>query len=65
MKYYNVYIINITTGKAVRRIGHLLSLAKAEKRVMTGLMRINDGFYTAEFLVGSEQDTKLKNDLIK
>lgn len=42
---YRVVIKEVSTGKVVSVIGTGLSKAKAEQRVMTGLMRIDTGNY--------------------
>jgi len=63
-KIYNVYIIECETGKASAKIGSNLNERQANKRVMTGLMRINDNFFVGDYEVGSETDKRLEQDLL-
>ena len=44
-KRYNVYIKEAKTGKIVSTIGENMTEERAEKRLMTGLMRIDKDNY--------------------
>lgn len=50
MKKFNVVIKEIKTGKIVSTIGKHLNEEKAEKREMTGLMRINKKEYFVDII---------------
>lgn len=64
-KHYNVYIVS-DTGKAQALIGSNLNAQQADKRVMTGLSRIDtNNYFVGDFEVGSERDLELKEDLNK
>lgn len=64
MQRYNVYIIETATGEAVALIGKNLNESGAEKRIITGLGRIDrDNFFVAEIEVGSKQDLELIDNL--
>jgi uncharacterized protein YjbK len=65
MKIYNVYIVS-NKGQAQALIGENLSEERAEKRVMSGLMRIDrDNYFVGDYEVGSEQDIKFTTQLKK
>jgi hypothetical protein len=53
---YNIYIVNRSEQAAVAVVGKDMSERQAEKRMMTALARINDGYYVADEIVGSEAD---------
>jgi protein involved in sex pheromone biosynthesis len=64
-KKYNVYIMS-DSGKAQALIGENMNERQADKRVMSGLMRIDrDNFFVADYEVGSEQDLEAKKQLTK
>lgn len=64
-KKYNVYIVS-NKGIAEALIGSDMSEKNAEKRVMTGLMRIDrDNYFVTDVEVNSVEDLKLSKDLIK
>lgn len=63
-KIYNVYIVECKSGKASAKIGSNLNERQADKRVMTGLMRINSDFFVGDYEVGSEADKRLEQDLL-
>ena len=63
-KLYNVYIVECETGKGSVKIGSNLNERQVEKRVMTGLMRINENFFVGDYEVGSETDKRLEQDLL-
>jgi len=63
-KRYNIYIMSDNTGKAQRLIGSDMNEKQAEKRVNSGLMRIDrDNFFVADYEVGSKADLDAKKDL--
>lgn len=63
-KRYNVYIMS-DAGKAQALIGKNMTEERADKRVMSGLMRINqDNFFIVNYEIDSEDDKKAKKDLI-
>ena len=63
-KRYNVYIVSIHDGKAESIIGKNLNERQAEKRVMSGLMRINtERYFVGDYEVGSEGDIKHSKQL--
>lgn len=63
-KRYNVYIMS-DAGKAQALIGKNMTEERADKRVMSGLMRINqDNFFIVNYEIDSEDDEKAKKDLI-
>ena len=45
MKKYNVYIKEIKTGKIIETIGKDMSEERAEKRELSGIMRIDRNNY--------------------
>ena len=45
MKTYRVEVVAVDTGKVVSVIGHKLSETQADRRVTTGLTRINSDKY--------------------
>lgn len=64
-KRYNVYIMS-DAGKAQALIGGDMNERQADKRVMSGLMRIDrDNFFVADYEVGSEADLEAKKQLTK
>jgi protein involved in sex pheromone biosynthesis len=64
-KRYNVYIMS-DAGKAQALIGSDMNERQADKRVMSGLMRIDrDNFFVADYEVGSEADWEAKKQLTK
>ena len=64
-KKYNVYIIK-NDGVAVALIGSNLNEDRADKREMTGLMRIDrENYFVSSFEVGSVQDKKSEKQLAK
>lgn len=63
MKKYNVYIIS-NKGKVESLIGSDLSESSAEKRVMTGLMRIDrENYFVSDVEVGSKADLEYAKEL--
>jgi hypothetical protein len=48
MKKYRVEIVEISTGKVSAVIGHNLSESQAQRRIETGLSRINDRFFVRD-----------------
>lgn len=65
MEYkYNVYIVEIATGKAVGVTGMDMSEKRAEKRVMTTLSMVNRKEYFVDMVdVDSEDIKKYNSDL--
>jgi len=64
MEKYNVYIIDISTGRAVSIIGKSLTADKAETREITGISRINTSVAFVDSVeVGSEKDTKYSSQI--
>jgi hypothetical protein len=64
-KKYNVYIVKIDGG-AEAIIGENMTEDKADRREMSGLMRIDrDNYFVGSYEVGSKQDLKFKKDLKK
>ena len=63
MQEYNVYIIDLD-GKVKRQIGKKLSKEKAERCVLSGLTRVNENHYVAEFLDGGVDEIVLLNNSI-
>lgn len=64
-KKYNVYIVEIKTGKADCCIGENMREERAERRVITGLSRINGDYFVTDVLVGGIEDKKYSNDIKK
>jgi len=59
---YNIYITN--GEKAVRRIGEKIAKHQVERRIMTGLSRIDtDNYFIDDVKVGSKEDLKYSDDL--
>lgn len=61
---YNVYIVNIATEKATAIIGRNMTESRAERREMTGLMRIDtDNWFVDTVPVGSPSDLSYLDDI--
>jgi hypothetical protein len=56
MKKYNVEIVKISTGRVVSVIGRDLSESQAERREMTGLMRIDRENYFVRTIAIKERE---------
>jgi len=64
MEKYNVYIVDISTGRAVSIIGKGLTDDKAEAREITGISRINTSVAFVDSVeVGSEKDAKYSSQI--
>lgn len=62
-KRYNVYIVHIKTEKADCCIGENMTEERAERRVMTGLSRINSDYFVHDVEVNSTEDKKYQADI--
>lgn len=62
MLKYNVYLINCETFKADKRLATYVSLEQASRMEQVACQ---EGFYIGSFLVKSDRDLELRNDLIK
>lgn len=61
---YNVYIVEIKTGKAVKLAGGKVRESKLDNFEMFMLSRINrDNFFIGSYEVGDKEDEKFNNDL--
>jgi len=59
---YNIYITN--GEKAVGQIGEKIAKHQVERRIMTGLSRIDtDNYFIDDVKVGSKEDLKYLDDL--
>lgn len=64
MEKFNVYIIEIASGKAVSLIGSNLSENKAAMREVTGLGRIDrKAYFVGAYEAGSDTDIALESSL--
>ena len=65
-KKYNVYIVEIKTGKAESLAGSNMREERAEQRVMTALMMVDrDSYFVGDYEVGSKEDKKFASHLAK
>jgi len=63
-KKYNVYIVSIKNRQAEAKIGEEMTESQAEKRVLTGLSRIDrENYFVGDYEVGSEPDLKFAEDI--
>lgn len=63
-KRYNVYIVSMKDGEAVELIGENMRAVNADRRVMTGLSRIDtDNYFVGDYEVGSDKDLKFADDI--
>lgn len=61
MLKYNVYLINSVTFKADKRLATYVSL---EDAIRMESLSCADGYYIGSFLVKSDRDLQLRNDLM-